>query len=67
MPASMLASLPGRENVRIHPLKQPFASATTWLMWRKGMTGANLNAWIELQQAHSPQTSELSLQLPLPA
>jgi len=37
------------------------------LMWRKGMTGANLNAWIELQQAHSPQISELSLQLPAPA
>ena len=29
MPASMLASLPGRENVSVHPLKQPFASATT--------------------------------------
>ena len=53
MPASMLASLPGRENVRVHPLKQPFACATTWLMWRKGMTGANLNAWIQLQQARS--------------
>lgn len=32
MPASMLASLPGRESVGVHPLKQPFASATTWLM-----------------------------------
>jgi hypothetical protein len=26
-------------------------SATTWLMWCKGMVGANLNAWIEVQQA----------------
>ena len=50
MPASMLASLPGRESVGVHALQQPFASATTWLMWRKGMMGANLNAWIELQQ-----------------
>jgi len=22
-----------------------------WLMWRKGRLGANLNAWIERQQA----------------
>ncbi|MBP5074412.1 LysR family transcriptional regulator [Pseudomonas chlororaphis] len=51
MSASMLASLPGRESVAVHPLTEPFASATTWLMWRKGMLGANLNAWIELQQA----------------
>ena len=63
MPASMLASLPGRENVRIHPLKQPFASATTWLMWRKGMTGANLNAWIELQQARRPLNAAVSTKL----
>ncbi|GGL45314.1 hypothetical protein GCM10009091_28980 [Pseudomonas brenneri] len=26
------------------------AHATTSLMWRKGMLGANLNAWIDLQQ-----------------
>ena len=26
------------------------AHAITWLMWRKGMLGANLNAWIDLQQ-----------------
>jgi len=35
-------------------LAEPFASATTWLMWRKGMVGANLNAWIEEQQAVFP-------------
>lgn len=50
MAESMLASLPGRESVAVHALAEPFASATTWLMWRKGMVGANLNAWIELQQ-----------------
>ncbi|MNF35474.1 HTH-type transcriptional regulator GltR [compost metagenome] len=50
MSASMLASLPGRESVAVHPLQPPFAEATTWLMWRKGMLGANLSAWIELQQ-----------------
>jgi hypothetical protein len=54
MSESMLASLPGRESVAVHPLAEPFASATTWLMWRKGMVGANLNAWIELQQAARP-------------
>ena len=53
---SMLASLPGRERVTVHPLAEPFASATTWLMWRKGMVGANLNAWIELQQQAWPRT-----------
>ncbi|MDR7109762.1 DNA-binding transcriptional LysR family regulator [Pseudomonas sp. PvR086] len=56
MSESMLASLPGRESVAVHPLAEPFASATTWLMWRKGMVGANLNAWIEQQQAVYPST-----------
>src|SRR5690606_41403210 len=54
MSESMLASLPGRESVAVHPLAEPFATATTWLMWRKGMVGANLNAWIEQQQAVYP-------------
>ncbi|XVN20791.1 LysR substrate-binding domain-containing protein [Pseudomonas corrugata] len=52
---SMLTSMPGRERVAVHPLAEPFASATTWLMWRKGMVGANLNAWIELQQQAWPR------------
>lgn len=56
MSESMLASLPGRESVAVHLLAEPFASATTWLMWRKGMVGANLNAWIEQQQAVYPST-----------
>ncbi|MDD2031222.1 LysR substrate-binding domain-containing protein [Pseudomonas sp. FP1154] len=55
MSESMLASLPGRERVRMHPLAEPFANATTWLMWRKGMVGANLTAWIELQQQAWPR------------
>ncbi|WP_405122125.1 LysR substrate-binding domain-containing protein [Pseudomonas sp. M20] len=54
MSESMLASLPGRDSVAAHPLAEPFAGATTWLMWRKGMLGANLNAWIEVQQAVYP-------------
>ena len=54
MSESMLASLPGRESVAVHPLAEPFATATTWLMWRKGMVGANLNAWIEQQKAVYP-------------
>ncbi|WLH11358.1 LysR substrate-binding domain-containing protein [Pseudomonas hefeiensis] len=55
MSESMLASLPGRERVRMHPLAEPFVRATTWLMWRKGMVGANLTAWIELQQQAWPR------------
>lgn len=50
MSQSMLDSLPGKGSVSVHALAEPFASATTWLMWRRGMLGANLNAWIELQQ-----------------
>jgi DNA-binding transcriptional LysR family regulator len=50
MSESMLDSLPGKGSVSVHPLTGPFATATTWLMWRKGMLGANLNAWIDLQQ-----------------
>ncbi|WHS61853.1 LysR family transcriptional regulator [Pseudomonas sp. G2-4] len=62
MSESMLASLPGRERVTVHPLAEPFASATTWLMWRKGMVGANLNAWIELQQQAWPRTPMMTAQ-----
>jgi DNA-binding transcriptional LysR family regulator len=62
MSESMLASLPGRERVSVHPLAEPFASATTWLMWRKGMVGANLNAWIELQQQAWPRAPMITAQ-----
>jgi DNA-binding transcriptional LysR family regulator len=62
MSESMLASLPGRERVNVHPLAEPFASATTWLMWRKGMVGANLNAWIELQQQAWPRAPVITAQ-----
>ncbi|MBV4550842.1 LysR family transcriptional regulator [Pseudomonas sp. SWRI102] len=62
MSESMLASLPGRERVTMHPLAEPFASATTWLMWRKGMVGANLNAWIELQQQAWPRVPMITAQ-----
>lgn len=44
MPVSMLQSLPGRESVAVHALAEPFARANTWLVWRKGMVGANLKA-----------------------
>ncbi|WP_434562929.1 LysR family transcriptional regulator [Pseudomonas sp. D2-30] len=62
MSESMLASLPGRERVMVHPLAEPFASATTWLMWRKGMVGANLNAWIEMQQQAWPRAPMMTAQ-----
>jgi DNA-binding transcriptional LysR family regulator len=62
MSESMLASLPGRESVAVHALAEPFASATTWLMWRKGMVGANHNAWIEQQQALYPVAASESRQ-----
>ncbi len=58
MAQSMLDSLPGRESVAVHALAEPFARATTWLMWRKGMVGANLNAWIELQQGAGVQLAQ---------
>ncbi|WP_065760881.1 putrescine utilization regulator PtrR [Pseudomonas defluvii] len=50
MSQSMLESLPGRESVAVHRLQSPLDEATTWLMWRKGMLGANLSAWVALQQ-----------------
>lgn len=57
MSQSMLDSLPGRENVAAHRLQTPFDQATTWLVWRRGMRGANLDAWIDLQQAQHPGPS----------
>lgn len=50
MSQSMLDSLPGRENVAAHRLQTPFDQATTWLVWRRGMRGANLDAWVSLQE-----------------
>lgn len=50
MSRSMLDSMPGRVSVSVYPLAAPFDRTTTWLMWRKGMLGANLQAWINLQQ-----------------
>ncbi|MDH0300407.1 MULTISPECIES: LysR family transcriptional regulator [unclassified Pseudomonas] len=53
MAQSMLDSLPGRDRVRVHRLQAPFDRATTWLMWRQGKCGANLQAWIDLQQSET--------------
>ncbi|QCI13919.1 LysR family transcriptional regulator [Pseudomonas putida] len=53
MAESMLDSLPGRDRVRAHRLQAPFDHAVTWLMWRQGMRGANLQAWIDLQQSET--------------
>ncbi|MBK4995902.1 LysR family transcriptional regulator [Pseudomonas sp. S37] len=59
MAQSMLDSLPGRDRVRVHPLQAPFDQAVTWLMWRQGMRGANLQAWVDLQQSETiDQSSE---------
>ncbi|KIU44380.1 LysR family transcriptional regulator [Pseudomonas putida] len=58
MATSMLESLPGRERVTVHPLQSPFDQTTTWLMWRKGMCGANLSAWIAVQEAVKGQVSD---------
>lgn len=53
MAESMLDSLPGRDQVRAHRLQAPFDHAVTWLMWRQGMCGSNLQAWIDLQQTET--------------
>ncbi|MBF8722840.1 MULTISPECIES: putrescine utilization regulator PtrR [Pseudomonas] len=53
MAQSMLDSLPGRDQVRAHRLQAPFDHAVTWLMWRQGMCGANLQAWIDVQQGET--------------
>ncbi len=50
MAQSMLDTLPGRDQVQAHRLQAPFVHAVTWLMWRQGMLGANLQAWIDVQQ-----------------
>lgn len=57
MSQSMLDSLPGRENVAVHRLQTPFDQATTWLVWRRGMRGANLDAWVNLQEASREEPS----------
>ena len=62
MAQSMLDSLPGRDRVRVHRLQAPFDQAVTWLMWRQGMRGANLQAWIDLQQSETiNQSSECAV------
>lgn len=62
MAQSMLDSLPGRDQVTAHRLQAPFDHAQTWLMWRQGMCGANLQAWIDLQQRETiSQSSECAV------
>jgi len=62
MALSMLDSLPGRDRVRAHRLQAPFDQAVTWLMWRQGMRGANLQAWVDMQQSETiNQPSECSV------
>ena len=62
MAQSMLDSLPGRDRVSAHRLHSPFDHAETWLMWRQGMRGANLQAWIDLQQTETiNQSSECAV------
>ncbi|MBF8757164.1 putrescine utilization regulator PtrR [Pseudomonas guariconensis] len=53
MAQSMLDTLPGRDQVQAHRLQAPFDHAVTWLMWRQGMLGANLQAWIDVQQGET--------------
>jgi hypothetical protein len=48
--------------VRAHRLQAPFDQAQTWLMWRQGMRGANLQAWVDLQQSETiSQSSECAV------
>ena len=62
MARSMLDSLLGRDRVRVHHLQAPFDQAVTWLMWPQGMRGANLQAWIDLQQSETiNQSSECAV------
>ncbi|WDY59372.1 putrescine utilization regulator PtrR [Pseudomonas sp. PSKL.D1] len=62
MAQSMLDSLPGRGAVKVHRLQAPFDQAQTWLMWRQGMRGANLQAWVDLQQSETiNQSSEYAV------
>lgn len=44
VPASMLASMPGRDSVRSWPLAAGAGETDIWLVWRKGTDSANLRA-----------------------
>ncbi|UDQ82772.1 LysR family transcriptional regulator (plasmid) [Erwinia rhapontici] len=51
IPASMLASMPGRDSVRSYPLSGGRGKIAIWLIWRKGTQSTNLQAMTRLLQA----------------
>lgn len=56
IPASMLASMPGRDSVQAWPLSGGMGNIAIWLMWRKGTHSANLTAMTDMlpPASHSP-------------
>lgn len=54
IPRSMLESMPGSSSVNAYPMEEKFRHLKTWLVWRNGVRSPNLNAFIELVQAHLP-------------
>lgn len=54
IPASMLASMPGRDSVRSYPLSEGLGNITIWLIWRKGTGSTNLQAMTRLLQDSAP-------------
>jgi len=53
VPASMLASMPGKSGVKIYPLGDEMGKIKIWLMWRKGAASANQRAMVSLLEAQS--------------
>ncbi len=50
MPISMLESMPGQTGVKAYPLSGTMGQVKIWLVWRKGMATANLNAMVAMLQ-----------------
>lgn len=48
LPLSVLAQLPGRERVKVHPLPRHISNAATWLIWRRDAFGPNVEALKQL-------------------
>lgn len=44
IPSSMLESMPGRDSVNAWPLSEGTGQISIWLVWRKGVHSANLQA-----------------------
>lgn len=68
MTSSVLALMPDRHRLRVHPLPAPLNQSNTWLIWRRDAFTANVEAlkYLIIEQfADKPENDQLMHPLPV--